>query len=139
PFSTRKAASVFAIRRSITTRSCRGSMTDQSETPENIMDYTQTFAMVAKPVIASVFTLLALFGVHWASDNATLNAVVQVVATLGDAGVLIWAWWHSKQITADTHAAAAAAYIAGTQTGVKLQTDPNHPAVQSAARSAVAS
>ena len=103
------------------------------------MDYTQTIAMVAKPVIASVFTLLALFGVHWASDNATLNAVVQVVATLGDAGVLIWAWWHSKQITADTHAAAAAAYLAGSQNGVKQQDSVNHPVVQAAARSAVAS
>ena len=103
------------------------------------MDYTQTIAMIAKPVIASVFTLLALFGVHWASDNATLNAVVQVIASVGDAGILIWAWWHSKQITADKHTVAAVAYVAGSQEGVKPQTDISAPAVQAAARSAVAS
>ena len=103
------------------------------------MDYTQTIAMIVKPVIGLGLGFIAALGYMHATDDATINLAAQFVGALGEAGVLLWALLHSKQITADKHTVAAVAYVAGSQEGVKPQTDISAPVVQAAARSAVAS
>lgn len=106
------------------------------------MDATTIAAIAgfARPVLAALFTLLAAAGVLHGTNDAVLDAAATLVGALGAAGMALWGWLHARKVVpaAQAQRAAALAYVAASQDGVTPQSDPDHLAVQAAARNALA-
>ncbi|MDE2097076.1 MAG: hypothetical protein KGL39_07505 [Patescibacteria group bacterium] len=96
----------------------------------------QTIAMIAKPVLAAVGTLLGTFGVTGImTGDAQINAAATLIGAVAVAASAIWAALHSRAITAQKHRIAAAGIAQGAANPALAN---NQFAAASQARSIVA-
>jgi hypothetical protein len=96
-----------------------------------------TIAIIARPVFAALFALLAAFGISWATDNTILNASVQFASTAIAAALVIWSTVHTLQQKQITKNVGAQAFSDGSQPNVQ-PVAPTQPAAIAAASRAIA-